>query len=512
MTRGIGLSFMVVLCAAAVSVPFVDTAAAQAVGGGYIVHQRLTLPDSVFSRPESELPHNPNRMDVKAVGMGRTQLANGRSFNAMMDNPALLARKRFAVDLPGLQLGVPKTTLDAARFVEDNQREFTDGDFYTLIDQGYNDYRRATTVDQRLAAIAKIKQGLVFPNELIDELVGSQEEPNTHGLNLVPSVQAQWGRWGLSLYATGQVGFSVKPGESIDQLLTLDIPANADRLTPEQLRTIGGVVNSVFDANGNLIADGLPQAFAMTYMDMVGAVGYAHSVRPDLDVGANIKVIHRLFSTKNIDAENLDDIVAEARADLEESVTGFTADLGALYHLRTGTDVGVSVQNLIPIKKLGSEARFNFVNSAEYYLTDNSGNKQVGYVGADSVFHPYAAGDTLIGVRSQHVRVDAPYELTAPLLINAGVCHPLRSNWVIAADWVDILAQDDSYDSYLERFRLGTEYRLLNGLLALRGGVADKTLTLGTGLSVKVLQVDAAYAYDRFVDDRAYMVQLKLGW
>jgi hypothetical protein len=39
-----------------------------------------------------------------------------------------------------------------------------------------------------------------------------------------------------------------------------------------------------------------------------------------------------------------------------------------------------------------------------------------------------------------------------------------------------------------------------------------KNLTLGAGLNVKVLQLDAAYAYDNFVGDNAYFVQLKLGW
>lgn len=59
---------------------------------------------------------------------------------------------------------------------------------------------------------------------------------------------------------------------------------------------------------------------------------------------------------------------------------------------------------------------------------------------------------------------------------------------------------------------MGTEYRIMNNLLSFRSGVADNHPTLGIGVSFKVVQVDAAYAYDNFIGDNAYFVQLKLGW
>ena len=67
-------------------------------GGGYVVHSSGELPVVEYQFDVLELPVSPSRMDAKAVGMGKAQVAVGRSFNAMMDNPALLSRKRFTFD------------------------------------------------------------------------------------------------------------------------------------------------------------------------------------------------------------------------------------------------------------------------------------------------------------------------------------------------------------------------------------------------------------------------------
>lgn len=483
-------------------------------GGGYVVVEEVALPDTAVITDATGIPQSPNRVDVKAIGMGKTQVANGARFNAMMDNPALLSRKRFSVDLLGIQASIPQATLDAAKFVKDNRSQFTDGFFFTQINEGVAAYQQAGTIEDRLDAIATINQGLLFPNELLKETVGKQDDPNTHGINAVPNLQVQLGNWGASLYSTAQIGFQVSPGNSIDQLLSVQIPEGADDLSPEVLKTLSGVVSSVFEADGSLSSEGLPQVFATTYLDVVGAVGYARQVKPDLDVGANVKVLHRRFTTKNIDANNLDDILGEAGNDLKKSVTGLTLDLGALYeYKKTGTRFGLAIQNLVPVKKITSTAGFTFVNSQEYYLSDDNGDPLVGFVDPqDGSFFPDSRGDTLLSAETQRIQVQAPLQLKVPTLVNAGATHPLRPNWDVSVDWVDILAQDDKYDHYVGRFHVGTEYRLLKGMVSLRGGIADEHPTLGAGLSFKILQVDAAYAYDNFIGDNAYFIQLKTGW
>ena len=274
------------------------------------------------------------------------------------------------------------------------------------------------------------------------------------------------------------------------------------------------MVSSVFNYDGSLNSEGLPQVFAITYLDVVGAVGYVREVKPDLNVGANLKAIHRRFTTKNIDANNLGDILGEARSDLKKSVTGLTMDLGATYRYQpTGTKFGLAIQNLIPVKKIDSKASFTFVNSQEYYLPDDAGEVQVGFVNPeDGTFFPDAQGDTLLYAETQSINVQAPLELKVPLLMNIGACHPIKEDWDVSLDVVDVFAQDDKYDNYGGRIHVGTEYRILNNLLAFRGGVADNHPTLGVGVSFKVLQVDAAYAYDNFIGDNSYFVQLKVGW
>lgn len=422
----------------------------QPLGGGYIVGNEETLPAETVVTDATELPQGLNRMDVKAIGMGKTQVANGGRFNAMMDNPALLSKKRFSIDLLGLQASIPKTTLDAAKFVKDNKDQFSGGAFFSQIRDGYGAYESASTIEERVNAIGQINAGLGFPNQLLKETVGKQDDPNTHGVNAIPNVQIQWGNWGASLYGSAQIGFQVSPGNSIDQLLSLQIPEGAEDLSGEALKTLGGVVSSVFNDDGSLNSEGLPQVFAITYMDVVSAVGYARNVKPDLDVGANLKVIHRRFTSKNIDADNLGSILSDARKDLKKSVTGLTMDLGATYrYAKTGTKFGLAIQNLIPVKKISSTTRFTFVNSQEDYFLDEAGNAQVGFINPeDGSFFPESRGDTLLTVTTQKLQVEAPLALKVPLLVNAGACHPIADNWDMSLDVVDILAQDDKYDNY----------------------------------------------------------------
>ena len=498
-------------------------------GGGYVVGGRDELPVWDIQHDVLELPLSPNRMDVKAIGMGKAQVADGRSYNAMMDNPALLARERFTFDLVGLQTSIPVATLDAASFVSDNKGEFADGQFFSLIREGYAEYEMASTVQGRIAAIRKINQGLEFPNQLLLETIGDKEDPQVHGLGLIPNFQIQQGNWGVSFHTNAQVGFMVNPGNSINQLLSLSIPEHAQELGPQVQRELTEVIASVFDANGNLSSEGLPQVFAISCIDAVGGVGYARQVSEvseDLWLGANLKILHRRFSNKNVDAANLDDILSEVREDFDAHITGVTADVGGLYKYEpTGTEIGMAVQNLIPVQTVESTARFRFVQSEQYYVTDMlvnylnglpyedaSEEPWVGYYDQAGAFVPHAEGDTLLYVESQVQNQRLPMELQVPMLLNLGVMHPINDNWDVALDWVDVLSQDSKFISYTERFRIGTEYRLMANVLALRAGIADERLTGGFGVNFKLLQFDAAYAYDNFIEDNTYFLQFKLGW
>lgn len=483
-------------------------------GGGYLVYNQVTLSPLDIKLDPIEVHQSPNRFDVKAIGMGNTQIANGKFFNAMMYNPALLSRQRTAFDVLSLQASLPKATFDAATFLKDNRTEFKQGDFLKLLADGFKEYYSAETVEQQAAAIRKLNQALEFPNQLLDHIIGDVKSPQTHGLNMLPSIQAQIGNWGFSLYGNAQVGFEVEPGETVGKLLALKIPEKSQDLTTDVLLELANIVGSLFDESGNISQGALPQAYAISYIDIITAIGRAHTVNDNLHLGANLKVINRRFSTKRIDPDNFKDVLKEARSDIEKSVTGFTMDLGALYrHQKTGTEFGVSLQNVLPVKEISSSVKFNFVAPVNaYYVDDGTGKPAVGSLDLFGNFYPNPGGDTLLTIENQPLKVDLPLQLKAPLSLNFGILHPLEPNWDVSLDLVDILSQDDKFEKYIDRFRIGTEYRLPQYRLALRGGLAQRHLAVGFGLDFKYVQLDAAYAHDTFIDRGSMFAQLRFGW
>ena len=51
-------------------------------------------------------------------------------------------------------------------------------------------------------------------------------------------------------------------------------------------------------------------------------------------------------------AHDYDEIISNAWDKLKSDVTGVTCDLGALYQFKFGTSVGVTLQNIIPVKEI----------------------------------------------------------------------------------------------------------------------------------------------------------------
>jgi len=482
--------------------------------GQYYVYEELSGPDTTIRTDAIGLFNGFSLEDVKAIGMGKSHIANSHGFNAMMYNPALLTNKKFTFDLVKAGFNLPVKTLKTFSWVSDNANQFKSGGFLNDLNAAFKEYDMAQSPQAKIDAIKKIREALKFPDELIKETVGSQDEPNIHGIQIVPSFQVQYENWGFSLFSNVQTGFQVSPGNSINELLSLNIPEGAESLDLAAARKLEGVLSTLFDAQGNLANEALPQIFALSYLDIVAAVGYGYDYSDELKLGANLKLINRRLSAKNIEKENISNLGSSLRKDFKASITGLTADVGATYFYReTGTTFAFSVQNLIPVQKISSDADLSFVDSENYYYTDQNGNPYVGYINpTDGSFIPDAAGDTMIYSVSQKIKAVVPVELKVPTMVNIGFSHPLQENWDVSAEIVDMFKSNEIYESYGERFRIGTEYRILNDMLAFRGGFADKNLTFGAGLNFKIIQLDAAYAYDNFIGDKAYYLQLKLGW
>lgn len=433
------------------------------------------------------IPVSINYENVKAIGMGKTQFANGTQFNAMLYNPALLVNERTSFDVLGLQASVPTKSLSAVSFLSDNLSQFTKGAFVKDIKGGVADYRAATTDDARLAALRRVQKGLRFISDLQDKVGGTTDAPRIHGLGAGANIQGQFGNFGFAVYGTGQTAFTVYSSQAVSQLARVNIPQSANDITLETLTQLAAAAEALLNPDGTLKDGAAPTAFALSYGDLVVTGGYGAHVTPELSVGGNLKLVTRHFSSKLIEPSNYDKIWKELRKDFEKSVTGVTADVGVMYKFKEpGTQVGVSVQNIIPVGVVSSTL------TMRNYGVDENGN-----------------------AIEQEVRI--PFELKMPVLLNAGISHPIMESWDASVDISDIASQDEKYEDYLARVRVGSEYRLSTGKngfgVAFRAGVAEKNLTFGVGLNFSnVFQLDCAYAHDNYVDENSWFAQVKFGW
>lgn len=474
---------------------------------GYYINRSERLPDTTLVFNPTAFPVALNREDVRAVGMGKVQIALGRTFNAMMYNPALLSRKKFNIEALSLNLSLPPQTYEAANFLKDHISEFKKALSLKEVWDGINDFKTAQTVQGQLAALQRIQDGLKFPRDLLNKVVGPSDNPMTHGVRILPAFALQVGNFGFSLYGISQSGFQMQQSPIVDALLAVHIPndlSNPDEVA-RAILSLEAPLQTVVDAFGNVMPEVYPVAYAVSFLDIVGAAGYAYNVTPNLSLGANLKIIHRRFSTKRIVVDNYDNLFTDIRNDLNHYITGVTLDIGGLYKFPTGTTVGVSLQNIIPAQKLTSHLRATLPVQFLAYDTDQNGKIIV------------RGQDTALVNYSINVNLDLPYDLKLPFVANLGVSQQITRNFDAAFDWVDIADQEEIYDKYIERLRIGTEYRLdaIEKTLGITGrlGFADDHPTYGIGLNLfRAVQIDGAYAWDSFVDTYSYFAQLRIGW
>jgi len=466
----------------------------------------LVLPDVQFNIESTAFPIPTFKEDTKAVGMGKTGIATGKTFNGMLYNPALLSRKRFMIDAISLSLSLPPETYDAANYLNDHFSEFKEAVSLKEVWAGIQDFNNASNINEQLIALRKIQNGLVFPRDLFRNVIGTPEKPTTHGIRTIPAFSIQVDNFGFTLYGVGQSAFQVEQSPILDALL--DVPLPDDLNDPEQVANailaLEGILQPILELNS--FDEALPFAYSISYVDIVGAAGYSFNVAPGFNVGANLKVVHRRFSARKLLLEEYENILNILKRDLNQSITGVTLDLGGLYKFPIGTEVGLSIQNIIPVQKITSTLRTDVAVSYLDYKRDGQGNIEV-----------TQNGDTVVQSISQTIDLGIPFDLELPMIINVGAVHPITENWDVALDWVDISEQDIRFEDYWERFRLGTEYRLdaVKEKLgvAFRIGMADARFTGGIGFNLyKAVQLDGAYAWDNYVGDYSYYAQIKIGW
>ncbi len=475
---------------------------------GYYFSKFLSLSDQEIMIQTRSLGFPVNMENIKALGMGNTQIANGKMFNAMMYNPAFLGTSKKSYEVFGLQMGMPPATYDAAFFLMDHMDEFEEAVSLTRVWNGVNAFNEAgASINQGLDALNQIQEGMQFSLDLISEVIGDTENPTTHGITVLPSAAVQYGNWGFALYGFGQSGFLIQQSSTIDALLAVDIPSDLSHpvQATKSVAQVLGILSTVVVGGESFSDEVFPVAFHLSYVDIVGSVGYGRQFKKNWQVGANLKIVNRRMATERVAVIDYDEILSKAWDNLQSSVTGVTLDLGGLYQSDWGTRFGLSLQNVIPMGKIEQQIDFHFRIPRVYY--DREGGQ----------FVTNAQGDTALVSSYRQVTIHKPFALETPFIANFGIYHPITEYWDVALDWVDIGELDTRYDKTFDRFRIGTEYRFHtlkdHLIVALRSGMADTRLTMGLGFNIYgMVDLDGAYAYDRFVKTSAYYVQLTVGW
>jgi len=310
------------------------------------------------------------------------------------------------------------------------------------------------------------------------------------------------------LYGFSQAGFMVQLSPTLEELADIEIPDNLDHplLAAKSLAQILGTLATVAVGGGEgFVNEVFPVAFYLSYIDIVGALGYGFQWKENWMFGANLKVINRRFSVDRVNVEDYDVVLSKAWENIKSDVTGVTCDIGGVYNSSFGTSFGVSLQNLLPIQEIKQSIDTDFREPQIMYDREN-GN----YV-------TNAEGDTALVSAHRNITVNRPFVLKTPFIASVGVSHPLTPDWDVAVDWVDIAEQDSRYRSTTERIRMGTEYRLKfwkdNYIASFRTGFADEHFSVGLGLNIsRYFQIDGAYAYDRFVKAYSYFGQIQFGF
>jgi len=476
----------------------------------YYFSRHISLPEQTRTAITSDLNYPVQLEDVRAIGMGNTQVAGKKTANAMMANPAFLAQPGRSFEVFGFMANLPPETYDAAFFLADHMAEFEEALSLNQVWDGVNAFfADGATLEDRFDALNAIQEGMVFTLDLVDEVIGDVENPQKHAIAMLPSAQMQWDQWGVSLYGYGHSVFMVQQSPTLDRLMEIDIPENMDnpvQAARAAAQIFGNLAHVFLFESESLTNEVFPMAFYLAYLDMVLSVGHGFQVNENLHLGINLKLVNRRFSTDRVPVADYEAILSNAWSSLQTDVTGVTADIGALYTLPFGTQIGASFQNILPMKSLDNQIEIPFRFPQVNFDRDEQNN-----------IITNTEGDTALVSTYRRINLIRPFSLKTPFIANIGLSHPITPNWDVAFEWVDVFENDVRYGKSTERIGLGTEYRFGlwqdKLLLAVRTGLADEHWTVGLGMHIlNRVRLDGAMAYDRMVKAHSYFTQIKVGW
>ncbi len=468
----------------------------------------ITLPDSVVTLSVEKLSFPVMTTDIRSAGMGLTSIADTLAWNAALLNPALFARNEGFSGTFSIYAASPTKTLDAISFISDNEGEFVSGttakEVYKLVQAYSQDPSLAPEIGQALQRLLEV------PQQMVEIAIGNPDDPNENGANLAGNLQVRIGQFGASLTAYGQTGFVINMGPVYRQLLDILVTTDFNDTTEviEAITKLQGISEVIVDpSSGTINPEALPTIYSVTYADLVGTLGYGLQVAEDLELGLNLKVLNRRFSFDRLSVGAAGDIAQDFLTDLEAGTTGFTIDVGALYRFNPKVEAGMTFQNLIPFQTLKSSYEFKTTQTTISKEMDGNGNYIVG-----------SNGDTSLVATRQRILLSGPAELDLPLYISAGLMIHAMNDLDFSFEWADIAAQQDfRYDSTIDRFRFGAEYRFhFFGdalVVPVRMGLAELLPTFGVGASFgEFLQIDLAYFTSNLRKVSSVGAQIRLSW
>jgi len=472
--------------------------------------------DTAIYRGNNDVFSSMVSLDAKSVGMGKTQMIMRDDFNGMWQNPAFLSRKRISFDFTSAQLVVPQNTINAVNFIIDNKANFITDVISDDISEGLNKIITGTTKAERQEGVDIYNNAVSFIDELINKLSGPREKQMIHGLSLYPKFQTQYKNFGFSVFNSTNMAFAIVPRELYRKLSEFRMPKTVDDIDQEELIGLANQILVSLDSEGNFTPQSLPAIYAVSMLDFIFVAGYGYSISDKFKIGANLKIINRRFNTVLIDYGSVDYINDNIGKGVMKPFWTSTIDIGGLYIDKPkGLAISAVFKNIIPTTNDISSVTENYVKSSISIPTDANGDKYVGRV-EDNTFVADPNGDTLVYSDIQNIQYIDLYTLRTPFLFNIGVHKSLNKNLDLSFDLIDIFMQDNFYDNYSDRIRIGGEYRFFKDIFAVRAGMSEIYPTLGCGVNIEIkhflLQFDFAYAYNNLTNSPGYFVQIKLGY
>jgi len=474
----------------------------------YYLRRTVQLPDSAVNEPLRRLAIPPVSRDVRALGMGRTRIADGNSLSSFLHNPGFLGRTHRIVGSGSLIAIAPAQTVNAVIFLSNNSIEFDEALSLRSLKETFDAYRQGMTVEQQVRL--KLDKVATVTRDLFDNVIGDPRNPDIHTANLNFIVQMQVGHWGFSLQGYGQSGMGAYVGPILTSLLEIYERTDFDNEVQraEALAQLEGLLAQAIDpVTGKVAIDVLPAFYSMTFADLMATAGYGFVPAESLSVGVQMKVLNRRFSAARIGVDKASDFSQSAFGGLAVGYTGVTLDVGAVFRLPSGLTVGVNLQNLIPMKTLSSG--YNFITESLQFQPDRE---------TDGSFIINSDGDTALVGYSRKITISGPSRLELPFLANIGVMFPIHEDWDASFELVDITQQESLYRNYVQRFGFGMEYRLHffddNLHVAPRIGLSNSVPSLGLGVSYRdIVALNGAYFASSVIQERRnFALQLTAWW